>query len=305
VLFAVVQCGSMAKGAAELGVSQPAVSEVIADLEHALGVRLLDRTHHGVEPTLYATALLKHSHIAFDELRQAVREIEFLSDPTVGELRVGCPESISSSILPQIIQRLAQDFPRVVPYVNAGPTDAMIGKLLDRSLDLVVARGGERLADQSILDQLKVEFLFDDDLVIVAGGGSKWARRREIDIAELANERWILSGPGTWNYMVIAEAFRARQLEVPTISLNTLSIDVRINLLETGLFITVLPRSVLRLYRERFALKMLPVRLPIRPWPVTILGLKNRTLNPVAERFIRCAREVARSFARSSRLRKT
>ena len=89
VFTTVVRQGSMAKAAKELGVSQPAVSEVIAELEHALGVQLLDRTSQGVEPTAYGAALLKRSIAAFDELRQGIRDIEFLSDPTVGELRIG------------------------------------------------------------------------------------------------------------------------------------------------------------------------------------------------------------------------
>src|SRR3954453_10027132 len=108
VLFTVVQNGSMAKAAAQLGVSQPSVSEVMADLEHTLGVRLLDRSPQGIEPTIYAHALLKRSRIAFDELKQGIRDIEFLADPTVGELRIGCPESISSSILPAIVERLSK-----------------------------------------------------------------------------------------------------------------------------------------------------------------------------------------------------
>src|ERR1700722_741921 len=105
VFCTTVRCGSMAKAAQQLGVSQPAVSEVVADLEHALGVRLLDRHSQGIEPTLYGAALLKRSVAAFDELKQSIRDIEFLTDPTVGELRVGCPESLSSGILPQVIRR--------------------------------------------------------------------------------------------------------------------------------------------------------------------------------------------------------
>src|SRR6185295_17276856 len=84
VFSAVVQCGSMAKAARQLGVSHPAVSEVIVDLEHVLGVRLLDRSAQGVEPTIYGDALLKRSVAVFDELKQSVRDIEFLSDPTTG-----------------------------------------------------------------------------------------------------------------------------------------------------------------------------------------------------------------------------
>src|SRR5580700_7158480 len=77
VFQTVVQRGSMAKAAQQLGVSQPAVSEVIADLEHILGVRLVDRSARGVEPTIYGGALLKRSVAAFDELKQSIRDIEF------------------------------------------------------------------------------------------------------------------------------------------------------------------------------------------------------------------------------------
>ena len=83
VFFTAVQCGSMAKAGQKLGVTQPAVSRVVADLEQALGVRLLDRGARGVEPTMYGRALLTRGNAAFDELRQSVRDIEFLADPTV------------------------------------------------------------------------------------------------------------------------------------------------------------------------------------------------------------------------------
>src|SRR3979409_1448046 len=94
VFSTVVQHGSMAKAARHLGVSHPAVSEVIADLERALGVRLLDRSAQGVEPTIYGDALLKRSVAVFDELKQSIRDIEFLSDATTGEVRIGCTDAL-------------------------------------------------------------------------------------------------------------------------------------------------------------------------------------------------------------------
>src|SRR5260221_13647830 len=78
VYCVVVRCGSMASAARQLGVSQPTVSEIVADLEHALGVRLLDRRPQGIEPTMYGDALLKHSVAVLDELQQTIRDIEFL-----------------------------------------------------------------------------------------------------------------------------------------------------------------------------------------------------------------------------------
>jgi DNA-binding transcriptional LysR family regulator len=161
----------------------------------------------------------------------------------------------------------------------------------------VLARTPRASSVEHFGDHLNVEILFDDELVVAAGMHTRWARRRKIDLAELVNERWILTAPDIWNYEVVAEACRGRGLDMPKISMKTLSVHLRTNLLSTGEFITAMPRSVLRLYGERLLLKALPVDLPIRPWPVAIVTLKNRTLNPVVARFIECAREVAKSFS--------
>src|SRR4249920_3054979 len=90
VLMAVVQTGSMSKAAALLNTGQSAISRSIAELEHALNVRLLDRGRQGVKPTEYGRALLDGGTAVFDDLRQTVRNIEFLADPTTGEVRIGC-----------------------------------------------------------------------------------------------------------------------------------------------------------------------------------------------------------------------
>src|SRR5436853_7665080 len=81
VCFSVVESGSMSKAAAQLGVSTPSISNVISDLEHELGARLLDRSPKGVLPTVHGQALLTRARAAFDELRQGIRDLEFLSDP--------------------------------------------------------------------------------------------------------------------------------------------------------------------------------------------------------------------------------
>ena len=100
VLFAVMQWGSMAKAAHHLAVSQPVVSEAIGGLEQTIGVRLLDRTRRGIEPTIYGRALYNHGLAAFDALRQGIKEIEFLADPTGGELRIGCPSGLQPDCCP-------------------------------------------------------------------------------------------------------------------------------------------------------------------------------------------------------------
>jgi DNA-binding transcriptional LysR family regulator len=292
--FTTVQRGSMSKAAQQLGVSQPAVSEAIADLEHALGVRLLDRRPQGVEPTMYGSALLRRSTAVFDELKQGIRDIEFLADPTAGELKIGCPEAIAA-ILPPILESFSQQYPRVVLQVDQVSTATLeLPGLRERKFDLVLALLLTPHADDGRGDDLNIEVLFDDHLVVVAGLRSRWARRRKINLAELVNESWILATPDTGPHRIVSEAFRARGLNIPRISLMTLSVHLRTNMVASGNFIATFPSSVVRLYGDRFSLKVLPVDLPVRPWPVAIVTLKNRTLSPGVERFVAHIRDFTR-----------
>ena len=296
VFFTVVQWRSMAEAAKHLGVSQPAVSEIIAGLEHILGVRLLDRSPQGVEPTIYGNALLKGGTAAFDELKQSIRNIEFLADANVGEIRIGCPESIAASILPPVVQEFSERYPRVVLHINDIVSPPLHWpELRERRLDVVL----ERLVRPQAKDteDLNVEVLFDDDVVVAAGAHSRWAGRRKIDLAELVDEPWILMPSDSWNYRTVAEAFRARGLPMPPISLMTFSVHLRVNLLASGRYLTAFPRSVLRINADRFPIKILPLDLPAQPWPVAVVTLKNRTLSPVVKLFIDHLRAFVNSKA--------
>jgi DNA-binding transcriptional LysR family regulator len=298
VFVTVVQQGSMARAAQQLGVSQPSISEVIADLEHTLGVRLLDRRPQGIEPTMYGGALVRRSIAVFDELRQTVRDIEFMSNPTSGEVRIGCQESIAAAILPSAIHRFSQTYPRVVLHVDQlGSLTLQTSALRERRLDVAVFRFVKPVADEYFADDLNAELLFHDHLVVAAGTQNRLARRRKINLAELTDQPWILSEPDTWNYVRVAEAFQAQGLDVPKMTLVTLSTHLRANLAASGPYITTFPKSTFDLYSNRFSLKALQVQLPPAPWPVVLMTLKNRTLSPVVERFIEHVRGVTKSTA--------
>jgi DNA-binding transcriptional LysR family regulator len=302
IFFTAVQRGSMAKAAQTLRITQPAVSKVIADLEHTLGVRLLDRSAQGVEPTKYGRALLARSNAAFDELRQSVRDIEFLADPTVGEVRIGCQETFAAAILPSVIRRFSKSYPRVTLHVEqlgslAAESSALRERTIDLGMFLLVKPHDEKL----FADDLNVEVLFLEQMVIVAGRHSRWARRRKIDLAELVDEPWVLTESDTLSYLRIVEAFAARGLGAPTRILQTLSSHIRVNLASSGSHIATVANSTLRVYGERFALKALPVDIPARPWPAVIVTLKNRTLSPVVEHFIQHVRDFTQPMRESNR----
>ena len=109
------------------------------------------------------------------------------------------------------------------------------------------------------------------------------------------DEPWLLTPPDMWNYTRVAEAFRARGLDIPKVRLFGFSVHLVNHFVANGPYLTAHPRSVAHFC----ALKALPIELPSRPWLVAIVTLKNRTLSPVVERFIECARHVSKSLAKS------
>jgi DNA-binding transcriptional LysR family regulator len=292
ILLAVVQHRSMVKAASELAISPPAISKAIADIEHTVGLRLLDRSRNGIEPTAYGSALVRRGVAIFDELKQGVRELESLADPTAGELRIGSSESMAAGILPAVIDRFSRRYPRVhldVAQVVFAPTQ--YHELRERRVDLLFGRISPPLPE----DDLESEVIFKDRVVVVAGRQSPWARARRIDLADLLHEAWILPPSDSFPHSLTEEIFRAHGLGLPRAPLTTLSVHLCCRLLATGRFVTTLPTSILNFSGKDLSLKLLPVRLPDRPRAVeiAIVKLKNRTLNPVAQQFIECARAVA------------
>ena len=165
VLMAVAQAGSMSKAAALLNTGQSAISRSIAELETALGVRLLDRNRQGVKPTEYGRALLDGGTAVFDDLRRTVKNIEFLADPTVGEVRVGCNPFLAASFVSAAIDRLSRLYPRIVFRLVTAYAETLHRELIERNVDLLIARGSGSAADE----RLDYELLFDDPYFVAAG----------------------------------------------------------------------------------------------------------------------------------------
>ncbi len=294
VFMTVVEAGSMGKAAQCLNISQPNISRSIADLENAVGVRLLDRHRQGIEPTEYGRALLESGVAAFDDLRQGVKNIESLADPGAGEVRIGSSFFLAASFVSAVIDRLSLRHPRMVFHLVATPTETMHRELSERNVDFLITQKFSPAVDE----RLNFEFLFDDSYVVVAGAQNAWVRRRRIELAELVNEAWLLPPPESVFGSLFREAFRASGLDYPRTTVFTLPRDVRISLLATGRFLTIFPTYVLKFPLGHPELKAVPIELPIAPLPHGIFTLKDRTLSPSARLFIENARAVAKPLAK-------
>jgi DNA-binding transcriptional LysR family regulator len=297
VLMAVVQAGGVGKAARRLNTSQSAVSRSIAELEHAFGVRLLDRSRQGIEPTPYGRALFGCGAAVFDELRQGIKSIEFLTDPTVGEIRVASSEFIIAGLIATVFVGLRQQYPGIaIDVASVGAISEQHRHLRERSVDLVVGR-----VVQSHEEDIDTEVLFNDRITVVAGLKNPWSRRRKVDLSELADEPWIMPPAATPVAVLVAELFRARGLKFPPRGMARGSIHLLCALIATGPFLGIFPHSLLRFGSNLPPLKLLPVELPTPPLPIGIMTLKKRTISPVARLFIDRVREVAMSLAKQRR----
>ena len=265
-----------------LSVSQPVVSKTIAGLEDSLGLRLLDRTRQGVEPTAYGRALLACGTAVFDDLRRGIQEIEFLTDPTRGELRVGGAGPFIEGLIPAVVARIAERYPRIDFRVLESDARTLCRLLQERKLDLALCRPPKAIDKTDFAG----EGLFDDPMTVIAGLESPWSARRKISLADVLNEPWVLPESDNVAASLVADSFRIARLKPPKPQVESNSVAVRIRLAETSKFLTIVPASMLRFGAERLQVKRLPINIPIASPPAEIITLKNRTPNAVARIFL-------------------
>ena len=222
-----------------------------------------------------------------------MKDIEFLADPTAGEVRVGSITYLATGFVTAVIGRLLLRYPRMRFNILAGDTATLHRALTDRTVDFVLAQRFAAFSD----DQFDFEKLFEERYVVLAGVKNRWVRRKRIALADLLDEPWTLSSPDTVIGMVAKEAFSTSGLPYPRVTVTTFPKEMRTNLLLAGQFLTISPTSDLRLPTKRSDFKALPIKLPITPIPVGMITLTNRPLNSVGQIFLEHARDVAKSMA--------
>jgi DNA-binding transcriptional LysR family regulator len=244
--------------------------------------------------TEYGRTMLNRSHAAFDELRQGVKDIEFLADPTAGEVRIGSTAPLAASFVSTIVDRLHRRHPRMVFHVVTENTDSLQRELEERNIDLLVMRRIGPFAD----DRVSFEVLYDNPYFVAAGAKNPWARRRHVELADLVGELWVLPPARSRFGGLVRDVFRGKGLPCPRPAVIAQGLEMIVNLLGTGRYLAVHPESVLTFPVKHPFIRRLPIELPIVSGPIGILTLQKRVLSPAAQLFIDCARKVTRPLGR-------
>jgi len=202
----VVEFGSFSKASRVVFLAQASVSERIATLETMVGTRLLDRLGRKVLPTKAGELLYKHAMLLLEMKETARLEIQGFLGLKGGSVRIGGSTIPGEYILPRVLGEFRSLHPSLYVALEIADT----GKIEQR-----VAEGGLEIAvigSRSTVKQLFVRELWKDELVVVVPKGHALARRKEIELAELLKEPFIIREKGSGTSRIIDDYLRAEGL---------------------------------------------------------------------------------------------
>lgn len=277
MLAAVAEHGSVLKASRELRVAQPSISRTVTQLETALGVKLFDRSPRGMTLTVFGDALLRRVRTIFGELRDAEEDIRSLKEGWYGHVHVGCTRLLSAGVLPRLLSRLMRAKPGLNLSLVEAHSETLLKGLRDRILDVALGRLPESASREP---DLEYELLFEEKLLLVAGGDHPLMQRPRVSLKDIPRESWGMPLETSMLYHAIRQAFLALGASVPDPHVQTDSVDAMLELVESGDVVTLIPASQLAGKAGRYRFKIIQ---PVETLPYGSVGsmrLKDRLPTP-------------------------
>lgn len=294
--FAVVaEHGHLGRAAEALGLSQPALSKSLRRLEKSIQAKLVKRTPKGVELTAEGSALLSHVRRLRMSLHDIAREVADLSQGRVGHLRIGAGAGMVDDLLTAASSTLLKDASKVTLAVTIGNNDVLVPALRDGELDMIVST-----IPTVPIEDLVQEHLFDDEFIVYASVNHRLAGRKQLTIADLAQERWALSAANVLSWQSLHQAFESSGLPPPKIAMVAVSVSLKLRTVASTDLLGFTSRRVLRQADPRFRLVELPTKEISWRRRVGVGYQKDAYLSPAARRFIEILKSTAREIAKES-----
>src|SRR5262245_38447230 len=283
---------SVLRAAEAVGITQPAASKLLGELEDALGVKLFERHARGVHPTWYGEILVRHAHSVLSQLGKAQEEIAALKSGLTGRVSIGTVVTPGTGLVPAAVALLKQKYPRLLVSIEMDHSDALVGRLVEGELDVAVAR----IPNTSGANELAFEPLEDEPQSVIARAQHPLAGKRRLGVKDLARQAWILPPAGSALREQLDAMFLERGLERPSNVVEPSSLPVVISLLSTTDMVVSLPKEAVRQYCEAGVLAVLPIRLDIRMGAFGLVTRREHRLSPGAEAMLAMLRAAAARF---------
>jgi LysR family pca operon transcriptional activator len=280
---AVATHGSLLKASAALGVSQPALTKSLHELEDLLQLRLFHRHARGVRPTAAGVAFVRSARRVLAELRRLDEELDELSGPG-GTVALGALPVAAAGVLPGALVRLKSTHPDVKVRLRQGRTEELLPLLAAGELDLIVGR----LYEPAVPDGFAREPLWTEPISILARAGHPIFACGSVSAEEL--RRYDLVLPTVTQRVGQEIEHLLSLLGLVPASLRSSSYGfIREMLLATDL-ISVMPRLMMAGDLLRGALRVVPLPIPALDRPAGLILPRDRALPQAGRAFVECLR---------------
>ena len=291
LLVAVGTHGNIQNAARSLGISQPAATKMIQDLELDFEVKLFDRTNRGVVPTVFGETLIRHGKLIFAQISNAAQDLDDLSEGNAGRVVVGTLLAASASLLPKAIEILLAERPDVAIKINEGTNEVLMPGLLSGEIDMVVGR----LPSHRHRDKLRQEKLFEDRILAVVGPEHPLAGKKDVSFAQTKPFDWILPPLETTLRRQVDQFFVGQQQYAPKVAIESVSYLTNRALLQSRDLIGLMPAEVVAQDVAGGHLAELDWQVPFGQGPIGVSLRVGDDLSPAGRAFKAALHEAAKS----------
>lgn len=299
--LAVAETGSIRAAARGLGLSQPAITKAIRQLERECGVPLIQRNTSGAVLTAFGHTFRARAQLIAGEARRAQEELAQMTGAEAAQVAIGVAPSVGSLVIPAAIPAFLKSYPKALVRIVGGLPNTTIARVCDGTLDFVV---GPRPRSQ-IPSSLRAWPLFEMPMALTLRVGHRLSNARSL--ADFADAEWILTGAAAQPTSPLSLAFGELGLPPPRYRIQAKSFLAAQSLIAHGDFVGLMPRAMVEAGPNRDLLSFVEVpeikmansvELFYRPDP----PLTPAALN-LAEHILRVARTKARTLATAERRR--
>lgn len=293
VLVAVAETGSIRAAARKVGLTQPALSKAIRQLEDDLHVQMLTRTSRGVVLTEYGKAVLVRARSINAELRRMDEEVAQLRGAMRGSVSIGVAPLPSLMILPQILPRFCSQHPEVEVRIVDGIYPSVLPFIREGMFDFVIGPA----PPNSIAGEFQIEELLETELVVAGRAGHPAAKARRL--ADLVSAQWMTLGPAGGPGDHFVNAFNAQGLTPPKATIKSESFASSLALIEASDFLSILPKRLVMQLEKQGRLQALSIREELPVVKVVLLARSGVPLTPAAEAMAKLIRRRANTISQS------
>jgi LysR family transcriptional regulator, regulator of abg operon len=278
-LVAAIDHGSLRNAARKLGMTQPALTKSIRDLEAELGAPLLQRSSKGVFPTAHGQALNQHALVVLRELATAREQLRQLSGDLGGELSIGAVPLAVMLLIPETLRTFGREFPQVHLRVSEELYMAQLQRLRKGEVDVAVGGVPKGLP----LGEFLIEPLIQTRMVVVVKRGSPLAKAQSL--LDLAGAKWVYTAANSQEGYA-RQLYESHGLAAPQIGAVVNSTLTLLSLVTSADYVGLMPEQITQHPALSPLLSVIPVREKGLPLEVAAMVRSDTALNPITKHFI-------------------